>query len=458
VALGCASPNPAGTTPNEGDPADVRHGADASGEGDPAPSVADGGVSGDGDATLPFSGQPDVVLPKSSLSPSELGVIVNVNDPQSVAVAAYYVAARKIPAANVVELAFTAETDALSPSTFAPLHAQATAALPSSVQALALTWTRPLRVGGMSITSAFAVGYDSSYAVACGAGKQMPTFDANTRAPWTDLAVRPTMMLAARTVEDAKAIIDRGIAADGTFPAVKAWLMKTKDDVRSVRASEYSSVVADWSGSSFVDARFFDASPAAVPFSKNFVKDETDIGFYFTGLANVAHLSTNTYVPGAIADHLTSNGGSVPDSPQMSALRWLEAGVGGSYGTVVEPCAWANKFPSARVAMRRYVRGETLVEAYFKSVRWPGQGLFIGEPLAKPWGDAWSFEGGTLTIRATSLVPGKTYELRAMNALGSTSFTVAKTITITAGAPVARDTAIVVEKPTAPVYQLVELP
>jgi len=36
--------------------------------------------------------------------------------------------------------------------------------------------------------------------------------------------------------------------------------------------------------------------------------------------------------------------------------------------------------------VRRYVRGESLIEAYWKSVRWPGQGLFLGEPLARPWG------------------------------------------------------------------------
>jgi xylose isomerase len=27
-----------------------------------------------------------------------------------------------------------------------------------------------------------------------------------------------------------------------------------------------------------------------------------------------------------------------------------------------------------------------LIEAYWKSVAWPGQGLFVGEPLARPWG------------------------------------------------------------------------
>jgi hypothetical protein len=36
--------------------------------------------------------------------------------------------------------------------------------------------------------------------------------------------------------------------------------------------------------------------------------------------------------------------------------------------------------------MRYYLRGSTLIEAYWKAVAMPGQGLFIGEPLAAPFG------------------------------------------------------------------------
>jgi len=107
--------------------------------------------------------------------------------------------------------------------------------------------------------------------------------------------------------------------------------------------------------------------------------------FYFTGLASVAGLETLQFLPGAIADHLTSFGGMLTDSNQMSALRWLEAGATASYGTVTEPCNHVQKFPNPAVVIGRYLRGETLIEAYWKSVAWPGQGLFVGEPLAAPF-------------------------------------------------------------------------
>jgi len=107
--------------------------------------------------------------------------------------------------------------------------------------------------------------------------------------------------------------------------------------------------------------------------------------FYFTGAVTVPDLNTNRFLPGAVADHLTSFGGMLTDSPQMSSLRWLEAGATGSYGTVVEPCAFPEKFPNVIMLMSYYTAGETLIEAYWKSVQMPGQGIFIGEPLAAPF-------------------------------------------------------------------------
>ena len=107
--------------------------------------------------------------------------------------------------------------------------------------------------------------------------------------------------------------------------------------------------------------------------------------FYFTGLTRVAGIDTNRFLPGAIADHLTSAGGQLTDSRQMSSLRWLEAGATGSYGTVAEPCNFVDKFPRPNLVIDSYLDGETLIESYWKSVAWPGQGVFIGEPLATPF-------------------------------------------------------------------------
>jgi uncharacterized protein (TIGR03790 family) len=115
------------------------------------------------------------------------------------------------------------------------------------------------------------------------------------------------------------------------------------------------------------------------------LENKDDILIYQTGMAQVAKLDTLRFVPGALADHLTSLGGDLLGEGQMSSLRWLEAGATASYGSVSEPCNYWQKFPNPSVLLKHYVQGNSAIEAYWKSVAWPGQGLFIGEPLAAPY-------------------------------------------------------------------------
>jgi hypothetical protein len=43
------------------------------------------------------------------------------------------------------------------------------------------------------------------------------------------------------------------------------------------------------------------------------------------------------------------------------------------------------KFPHPQVLLLHYLQGSTAIEAYWKSVAWPQQGVFIGEPLSAPF-------------------------------------------------------------------------
>jgi uncharacterized protein (TIGR03790 family) len=243
------------------------------------------------------------------------------------------------------------------------------------VQAYALTWAAPYRVGCMSITAAFAFGFDPAFcANGCVATRPSPYFNSPSRHPHSQLKIRPAMSLAATSFEQAKALIDRGVAADGSFPDGSAYLITTPDRARSVRNPSYPVVEKLFGGRLRVKRTTSDT-----------LNNASDVMFFFIGKERVAELDTLRFMPGAIADHLTSAGGMLIDSVQMSALRWLEAGATGSYGTVVEPCNLPQKFPSIPVVMGRYLAGETLIEAYWKSVRMPGQGIFIGEPLAAPF-------------------------------------------------------------------------
>lgn len=315
---------------------------------------------------------------QAALQAADLGVVVNDADPLSVKVGAYYQQARGIPPQQIIHLRFDAQRSALPPEEFARLRAAILAATPARVQAYALTWARPYRVDCMSITSALTFGFDRawcSHASPCSMTRDSPLFDYNSEAPFRDLGIRPAMAIAATSFAEAKALIDRGVRSDGTRPHGSAYLLVTDDRDRS-----HARIPA------MLRARRLQVPGLAIQVLRgNAVVSRSDVLFYETGQAVVPKLYSLSFLPGALADHLTSFGGMLTDSPQMSALRWLEAGATGSYGTVREPCAFPQKFPDPEVLIRRYTHGETLIEAYWKSVSAPGEGIFVGEPLARPW-------------------------------------------------------------------------
>lgn len=312
--------------------------------------------------------------PAAALGPEQLALIVNTADPYSVEIGAYYARRRGIPPANVIFVTLPVGRDEISRQEFETAKAEVDARLPATVQALAVAWTTPFRVDCLSITTAFAFGFDPAFcAQGCLPTRRSPYFNSPSRAPFSDLTLRPAMLLAGQSLAAGKALIDRGVAADATFPDGTAYLLSTTDRARNKRAAGYAQVEA------------MQSRVRVERLEANDLRDRRDVLFYFTGLPTVAGLETLRFRPGAVADHLTSAGGWLTGHGQMSALRWLDAGATASYGTVQEPCNFTTKFPEPAVVIARYTRGETLLEAYWKSVAMPGQGVFVGEPLAAPF-------------------------------------------------------------------------
>jgi uncharacterized protein (TIGR03790 family) len=310
------------------------------------------------------------------LDHTQLAVIVNVRDPLSVAVGDYYAERRMILFQNIVRVRFTPGQTTLTRAQFEILKTQVDHQTQPNVQAYAIAWTTPYRVECMSITSAFAFGFDPALcAQGCKPTRINPYFGSRALLPYTQLRIRPSMAIAATSIEEAKALIDRGVKSDGSRPSGTAYLLSTSDSERNVRSVTYPQVERMLKG------RF-----RAQVLNQDALTDQDDVMFYFTGTTHVKGLDTLGFLPGAMADHLTSAGGALDSTSQMSALRWLEAGATASYGTVAEPCNIPQKFPNPLVAIAHYLRGETLIEAYWKSVQMPGQGIFIGEPLARPFG------------------------------------------------------------------------
>ncbi len=317
------------------------------------------------------------------ITANELGLVINTADPYSVAVGEYYAKRRGIPAAQVVRVQLPQRTS-LTREEFTALDQTIRSQMPEHVNGLALAWVQPYAVECNSLTSALGMGLQPDLcAHSCAATKASPYGSYFGARPWIVLGVRPTMQLAARSVPEAMAMIERGMASDHTLAAgaaepAMAYLAATPDAARNVRERLFppSGPVPGVAG--FEVARV--KSDALPPMRRTLI--------YQTGLARVPAPLGGEWLPGALADHLTSYGGQLErpvGEGQMNVLDWIDAGATATYGSVSEPCNHLQKFPHPQVLIQSYAQGVSALEAYWHSVAWPGQGVFVGEPLAAPF-------------------------------------------------------------------------
>lgn len=312
---------------------------------------------------------------------ADLGLVINQADPYSVAVGDYYARQRGLDASQVVVVDLPVKP-VLSAAEFEPLQAQLKTAFGGKARALVLAWAQPYAVECNGITAAVTLGFDPEVCKnTCAPSKPSPLFNRALTSAQTEDALRPSMLLAARSVESAKALIDRGLAADQQLgkrgvPLAHAVFVSTPDKARNVRAPLFpAAAVVPAAGLQIdrVDSSQVEPLPRVI--------------LYQTGSVREEHMARIAWLPGALADHLTSFGGQLLQAQgQMSVLDWLEAGATASYGTVSEPCNHLQKFPHPGLLLAHYAQGASALEAYWRSVAWPAQGVFVGEPLAAPFG------------------------------------------------------------------------
>jgi uncharacterized protein (TIGR03790 family) len=316
----------------------------------------------------------DLFAADSSIRPKNVAVVVNTANANSVEVGNYYLKLRDIPKRNLVEVSLPDSPKKLTAEQFRQLRQQIVEKLNRDIEVIVLVWTAPYAVECNSITAALTLGYDASQCQnTCSPGRQSPYFDSASNRP-SDLGLQLTMLLPTESIKEAKSLIERGVLSGFNVNDASAYFVITSDKQRNTRATFFPKSTSIPQKKLVINTLHADS-----------IQHKRDIMFYQTGLISVPNLDTLAFLPGAVADHLTSTGGDLLDSAQMSSLKWLEAGATASYGTVSEPCNYWQKFPNSSVLLGHYLSGETVVEAYWKSVAWPAQGVFIGEPLAAPY-------------------------------------------------------------------------
>ena len=205
-----------------------------------------------------------------------------------------------------------------------------------------------------------------------------------------------TTMITAGSLTQAEQLVDQGVASDGTFPQQPVILEKTSDMLRNIRYLNMGL------GTGF-DNAIFNVNILGV---SSILRTNSDavswpggcLGFE-TGLAQFS-VPPSTFIPGAIADSLTSYGGIIfgPNS-QTNLLAFINAGAAGSYGTVVEPEDDTQKFPNPQDYFYQ-ARGFSLAESYYQSINAPYFGLMVAEPLAAPFARVGSGQWDTNLLNA----------------------------------------------------------
>ncbi|MEL6499159.1 MAG: TIGR03790 family protein [Planctomycetota bacterium] len=175
-------------------------------------------------------------------------------------------------------------------------------------------------------------------------------------------------------------MIDRSVAADGQQPGLFPTFIfiETDDPARSgPRDSAFGLAVNRITSAGLPAAEI---SPGPLPPS-----GVQALGV-MTGAPNLDFASTDfTLENGAFADHLTSWAADFGRPQQTKCSAWIERGAVGTFGTIEEPCAYSQKFPSPYVHSN-YAQGVTLGEAVLRSLAAvPFQGYFMGDPLCRPY-------------------------------------------------------------------------
>ena len=208
--------------------------------------------------------------------------------------------------------------------------------------------------------------------------------------------------------------LTRGKQADFTNPKGTIYYVKNGNVRSTTRDNGYEAAVATLraAGVQAEVIRGTKDSDMALP------KGRSDVQGLMTGyFEHFWGISGSTIQPGAICENFTSYGGVLSGIRKQSLLcNFLRYGAVASSGTVVEPFAIADKFPHPWIQVH-YVKGSSVAEAFYQSVRTPYQLIMVGDPLCQPWATPPKFTvsglptadpvSGIVRIRATP-EPGST--------------------------------------------------
>lgn len=331
-------------------------------------------------------------------------VVVNTNSADSVELGNYYAAAHGIPAHQICPLDIATNLTSITSNQLHSLlwspitNHIAAEGLDGQIDYLVLCWDFPTRVQDFEgVAASLFYGYkneteyDVCYPECTPPASTTSAYFRSERAfrssdGWNATNGFIAFHLVASNLPAAKLVVDRGAAAQSSFPSSAIQLHNWGDERRGVRERRYAHTQFAFTSLPGLPVTCTIAAMYQIMTGETNVVGHHD--GYGSGLISSHARTNNVWMDGAYADHMTSYGGRFQAftnaTSQSTVLDWMGIGAVASYGTVAEPYAIIAKFPDPLMGFW-HARGFTLGESYAMAVQAPYQGLFAGDPLAAPF-------------------------------------------------------------------------
>ena len=348
-------------------------------------------------------------------------LVVNPNDEPSLRIANAYIAARHIPACNVLYIAPPAAPGGLTPLdiTGAEFNSTYLTAVPAAIAARGLsnqidyigTLGQPQTVassGCINNCLAQLTQLQNGMTAASIIYRPSELCQTNlinypyifTYTPGTNAAIHHSQLLAKIGTSPTPNVqwyisgmigyagqygmspsqviqsLRRSVAADGTKPAGTIFFESNGDVRSSTRAPYWPSVQNYMTAHGIPWIQQYGFAPVGC---QNVLGAEIGSGAYTAP-------NNSSYVPGSWADALSSNSEEYDINYQTQADMLLQAGCAGTAGTVWEPLADARRFPLCDIWVFQH-DGSTLGEAFYKSMYMPDLIQFHGDLLSQAFAD-----------------------------------------------------------------------
>ncbi len=302
-------------------------------------------------------------------------VVANQESPASLEIARAYMRARKLSEKNLllvsVDDPVEISADEFTESIMQPV-AERLEKIGRAVDYIVITRGIPYRTGDKSTTAALMFGGHDNIQENQGFYEQEREFDSTI--PVMGVPLRPSTALITYNVDDALRLIERSLVQYDSPDEPGRFYFCEGVGPRGIRNDYIRGAV------NLVEAQ----GGTATRVSNHDIRNRDDVMMQFTGKQRV-HVSSNIYHPGSILDNVTSFGGYLLEQTnQTSVTTFIQYGVCGTHGAVVEPTNIPTRWPHLSLGAR-YLAGFNLIDSYLQTIRDMSLSVIVGDPLMAPY-------------------------------------------------------------------------